>query len=225
MLGARNCGEAEITAKGVIMNYPKIQTVFKRDPETKYKTLLEGQFSLPEFEYLAKCDWEMTEKIDGMNTHIIWNGKQVVFHGKTERAQIPSNLLSFLMDKFTTEALDRIFGDEVVHIFGEGYGAGIQSGGKYNLHQKMVLFDVKIGDWWLERDKLEGIANALGIEIVPIVGVGTLYDLVDIVKEGFNSQWGDFIAEGIVAKPAVSLNARNGDRIITKLKHNDFRRD
>ena len=33
--------------------YPKIHTVFKRDPATKHKTLLEGEYSLPEFAYLA----------------------------------------------------------------------------------------------------------------------------------------------------------------------------
>lgn len=33
--------------------YPKIQTVFKRDPTTNMKTLLDGDWSLPEFGYLA----------------------------------------------------------------------------------------------------------------------------------------------------------------------------
>lgn len=37
--------------------YHKIQTVFLRDPETKYKTLLEGQYAKPEFEYLKDCEW------------------------------------------------------------------------------------------------------------------------------------------------------------------------
>ena len=37
--------------------YHKIQTVYKRDPMTNYKTLLDGEFSLPEFEYLANNDW------------------------------------------------------------------------------------------------------------------------------------------------------------------------
>lgn len=37
--------------------YHKIQTVFLRNPETKFKTLIEGQFSLPEFEYLKNNLW------------------------------------------------------------------------------------------------------------------------------------------------------------------------
>ena len=48
-----------------MIQYHKIQTVFKRDPETKFKTLLMGEYSLPEFEYLKNNEWVFTEKIDG----------------------------------------------------------------------------------------------------------------------------------------------------------------
>jgi len=57
---------------------------------------------------------------------------------------------------------------------------------------------------------------------VPIVGKGTLQDGIDLVKKGFNSVWGDFLAEGIVARPAVELRTRRGDRVITKIKACDF---
>jgi hypothetical protein len=43
-------------------------------------------------------------------------------------------------------------------------------------------------------------------------------------EEGFKSHWGDFIAEGIVARPKVELKTRAGHRIITKLKYKDFER-
>jgi hypothetical protein len=33
---------------------------------------------------------------------------------------------------------------------------------------------------------------------------------------------GDFIAEGLVAKPAVELRNRRGERIVVKIKHKDF---
>ena len=45
--------------------YHKIQSVFKRDPNTKFKTLLEGEYSIPEFEYLKDNEWVFTEKVDG----------------------------------------------------------------------------------------------------------------------------------------------------------------
>lgn len=43
-----------------------------------------------------------------------------------------------------------------------------------------------------------------------------------MTRKGIKSQWGDFIAEGIVARPATELLTRNGERIITKIKHKDF---
>lgn len=45
---------------------------------------------------------------------------------------------------------------------------------------------------------------------------------IRLVKNGLFSQWGNFLAEGIVARPAIELTANTGDRIITKIKHRDF---
>ena len=66
------------------------------------------------------------------------------------------------------------------------------------------------------------IALKLGVDIVPIIGEGTLDDMVEMTEHGFNSNWGEFVAEGIVARPKTELCARNGKRIITKIKHKDF---
>jgi len=43
-----------------------------------------------------------------------------------------------------------------------------------------------------------------------------------VCRAGLVSKWGDFEAEGIVARPAVELKTRAGERIITKLKTRDF---
>ena len=45
--------------------YHKINTVFERDPGTRHKMLLVGEWQRPEFEYLQDLDWEWTEKVDG----------------------------------------------------------------------------------------------------------------------------------------------------------------
>ena len=76
--------------------------------------------------------------------------------------------------------------------------------------------------WWLKREDVNEIANKLGIKAVPVVGVSTLEGLIAMCRHGFKSQWGDFIAEGIVARPLYELRDRAGHRIITKLKHKDF---
>ena len=208
--------------------YHKIQTVFKRDPDNNFKTLLEGEFSIPEFEYLKDNVWEFTEKVDGTNIRTIINGdiRIIDIRGKTDKAQIPEFLLEKLefmffplMDKFK-----ELFQDTPVCLYGEGYGAKIQGGGgNYRKDNGFALFDIKIGHYWLKREAVNGIAEELNLDIAPVIGEGTLYDLIKIVRTGFNSRWGDFPAEGIVARPKIELLARSGERIITKLKHADFR--
>ena len=212
--------------------YHKIQTVFKRDPETKFKTLLEEQYSMLEFEFLQHNEWVWTEKIDGTNIRVIYDGfieamtpsLNPQIKGKTDNAQIPIFLLEKLQSIFLPQKLSEIF-DSQVCLYGEGYGARIQKGGgNYRADNGFVLFDIKVGDWWLKREDVEKIAGQLNLEVAPIIGTGDLLDMVERVRDGFNSQWGDFIAEGIVARPAVELKARDGRRIITKIKYKDFAR-
>jgi ATP-dependent RNA circularization protein (DNA/RNA ligase family) len=207
-----------------VKEYRKIQTVFKRDPGTKFKTLLEGEYSLPEFEYLADNWWVFTEKVDGTNIRVMFDGEQITFGGKTDNTQIPAFLVAKLNERFLPqlETFKELF--DGVCLYGEGYGANIQKGGgNYRQDQDFVLFDVKIGDWWLRRYDIEDISKKLGIDIVPVIGSGTLAEMVEKARQGFNSIWGDFKAEGIVARPAIELKTRSGHRIITKVKCKDFR--
>ena len=205
--------------------YHKIQTVFKRDMETRNgKTLLEGQWTLPEFEYLADNTWVFTEKVDGTNIRIMFRDGAITFGGKTDSAQIPAQLVARLNERFLpmAEKLTEVFGCDAC-LYGEGYGAKIQKvGGNYRQDQDFVLFDVRVGEWWLQRKDVEDIASKLGIDIVPIIGEGTIYDAIEQAKRGIKSTWGDFQAEGIVARPKVELKTRNGQRIITKIKCRDF---
>lgn len=214
------------------MEYHKIQTVYMRDPATKHKTLLIGQYSLPEFEYLKNNEWVFTEKVDGTNIRVICSSLQddgyygVNFGGKTDRAQIPATLVSRLEETFHTDEKRKTIQDvfpEGAVLYGEGYGAKIQKGGgNYRQDQNFVLFDVKVGDWWLQRKDIEEVAKSLGLDVVPVIGKGTLDDAIEMTKKGFNSLWGDFIAEGIVARPSTELKTRSGHRVITKIKHKDF---
>ena len=207
--------------------YHKIQTVFLRDPETKYRSLIYGEFATPEFKYLQNNDWIWTEKVDGTNIRVMWDGKKdITFGGKTDQAQIPAYLVNRLNDLFRPLIVDfrNILADTETCLYGEGYGAKIQKGGgNYKRDgQDFVLFDIKIAEWWLERENVEDIAAKLNISIVPIIGTGTLGEMVEFARAGFKSKWGDFMAEGIVARPATELIARDGKRIITKVKHRDF---
>ncbi len=207
--------------------YHKIQTVFKRDAETKHKNLLEGEWTLPEFDYLQNNPWVFTEKVDGTNIRVMFDGERITFGGKTDAAQIPATLGTRLNEVFLplAETFANVFNSTDVCLYGEGYGAKIQKGGgNYRPDQDFVLFDVKVGEWWLQRADVEDVAANLGIAVVPIIGEGTLNDMIEMARSGICSTWGEFEAEGIVARPKTELRTRNGQRLITKIKCRDFAR-
>src|SRR3990167_10393784 len=160
--------------------YHKIQTVFMRDPATNHKTLLEGQYSLPEFWYLKDNVWVFTEKVDGTNIRVMFDGTALTFGGKTDAAQIPAVLVARLNERFLPQlsVFQEKFPDRVC-LYGEGDGAQIQSGGgNYRQDQDFVLFDVKVGEWWLERENVEDVGAALSLDIVSILRSDTLSKIV-----------------------------------------------
>lgn len=201
--------------------YHKIQSIYKRDEKTH--RFIEGQWSLPEFEYLQQNLWTFTEKIDGTNIRILWDGEKIELKGRTDRAQIYAPLVTKLYEIFNVVKTDDVFGKQPICLYGEGYGARIQKGGgNYRSDVGFILFDIRIDEWWLKREDVEGIAEKFDIPIVPIIDEGTLHDAVKLIKEGVTSTFGDFKAEGLVLKPKTELFARNGQRIISKIKHRDF---
>jgi len=205
--------------------YDKINTVWKRDA---HGNILNGEWAHPAFEYLASVEWRWTEKVDGTNIRVMWNEMEraVRFGGKTDNAQIHQGLLARLQDLFPVEKMVAAFYDcSSACLYGEGYGAKIQKGGgNYKPDgQDFVLFDVKVGEWWLQWDDVLKVAEALGIDVVPTVGAGSILFGVDLVSDGdFTSAWGDFMAEGLVMRPMVDLLDRRGKRILAKIKAKDF---
>lgn len=205
--------------------YHKIETLFERDTNGT-KKLIEGVFRNDTVKYLANNDWYFTEKIDGTNIRIHWDGRKVEFAGRTDRAQIPKPLMEYLTNTFDSieaeEMFEQKFGENDVILFGEGYGPGIQKGGAYRDDVSFILFDVQIGDTWLKRDSVEDIATAFGIDIVPIVFVGDIKEAVDFVKTKPKSTIGTANMEGVVGRPVIEMKDRLGKRVIVKIKVCDF---
>ena len=208
--------------------YHKIETLFERDMEGN-KKLIEGKFRNETVEYLKDCQWNFTEKIDGTNIRVVWDGYKVYFGGRTDNAQIPTNLMYTLNEMFlgTTneELFEQKFGEKQVVFYGEGYGEKIQKGGGlYRKGQGFILFDVKIGDFWLNRKDVEEIARSFNIPVVPIVLTGTIQEAVDYAKTKpkctVSKEEKD--AEGLVGRPIIEMTDRFGSRIIIKIKTCDL---
>lgn len=206
--------------------YHKIETVFNRSTDGD-KRLIWGDYRNETVEYLADNIWQFTEKIDGTNIRIHWDGHNVEIGGRTDRAQIPKHLMDYLSATFLTPEVEELFeqtyGEKDVMLFGEGYGAKIQNGGDYRSDVSFILFDVLIGDNWQSREWVEATAKMFGIDVVPIVLEGTIGDGIDYVMQHNNSTIGKAVMEGVVGRPKVEMKDRLGNRIIVKIKWKDFK--
>ena len=210
--------------------YTKIETVYKRDIDGT-KKLIEGDFRSEAVEYLKNNEWIFSEKADGCNTGIFWDGHRVTYQGRTERAQIPAHLTNKLISIFGTdeaeEMFEQTFGEKQVVLFGEGYGAKIQKGGGNYIPDgcDFILFDVYMpdSDTWLKRDGIEDIAKRFGIKVVPVVMTGTIEQAVAYVKGKPRSILNPaHEMEGVVGKPKVDFYDRSHNRLIVKIKVKDF---
>ena len=207
------------------MEYTKIPNVFKREEYGNNK-LLEGVYSTEELELLKDIPWVWTEKVDGTNIRVMWDGHAVTFGGRTGKAQIPAHLVNRLNDLFggtnKEEIFEQHFGETPVILFGEGFGEKIQKGGGLYGAVDFILFDVFCGGMWLKRDAVEQIAEAFCIRCVPIVNVGTLQEAVEFIRQHPKSSLRDAELEGVVCRPVCELSDRRGNRIIVKVKCRDF---
>lgn len=184
-------------------------------------------------------------------------GKWVVrFYGRTENSQMPTFLFEHLQKTFTLEKMQKLWrckpsceaaGKEPgrepylcpdlepypITLYGEGYGAKIQSGGDYRKDGvSFRLFDVLIGDTWLKLDDVGDVAYQLSIKPVPLLGVYDTDEIVDMVQLDFASPVSFMesvelggparYAEGIVAFTDPPLFNSRGKRLTFKLKTKDF---
>lgn len=175
---------------------------------------------------------------------------KVRFAGKTDNAQIPKNLLKHMQEKYPDEKVLAAlglkefipFGEWSEHkwnsyedipnmytIYGEGYGEGIQSGGWYiKGGNEFIVFDVKVNNLYLKTDARDDIATKLGAPIVPLKGYFTLDEAIDYVRKGFRSEVAENpdakMAEGLVLRTDLGLCDRMGERLIVKIKYEDFQK-
>lgn len=211
------------------MKYHKIETIYERDNVTG--KLIEGKYRSKEVEFLKDNVWEFTEKVDGTNIRVIWDGYKVSFGGRTDKAEIPTHLLEKLNILFGGEVkeqlFEQLFKEKEVVLFGEGYGPKIQScGSSYVDEVDFILFDVTVNGKYLSRNNVNEIATYFNIKSVPVLFTGVLEEGVKYVKSNPTSTIAKdktLPMEGLVARPMIELYSSNGERIIVKIKYKDFK--
>lgn len=208
--------------------YQKIGNIFKFD--AKYKTIV--GINEP-YLTLSHLIWQGTEKIDGTNTRIYWDGHRISWGGHTAHSQIQPNVAKYLEETFGTPEMEylfeQIFNDMEVYIFGEAYGAGIQkSGGTYVEDGKSVgfiVFDVNIDGYDLRREDVDDVAAKLGLMSVPVCFEGTLEEAKAFVASHPMStlNGGLHEMEGLVLQPRdVQLYDYKHHLIKCKCKYRDM---
>lgn len=210
------------------MEYPKTENLYARDPETHVAGPEHG-FRVPEVDLVSK--WLVLEKVDGMNMRVIFEpaaDDPIRILGRTDRANIPGDLLASIQEWATWENFSTAFEDEYgygigpsrVILFGEGYGAGIQSGGHYRPDKGFILFDVLVGDSWLSWANVKGVAEVLGIEHVPAFMEDASLDEAKALVADSHLTEGP--VEGIVCRTDPYLFTGRGKRVMFKYKVRDL---
>ena len=133
---------------------------------------------------------------------------------------------SVLNTQFNVYELDETKIPKRYTLYGEGFGAGIQSGGYYRKDNSFIGFDVKVDNMYLLRENRDEIFKKLGVDIVPFMGTFTVDEAIEFVKKGFNSKVAEepHLAEGLVLRTPIGLQSRRGERIIFKVKTCDFQK-
>lgn len=227
------------------MEYEKINTLFKRqgfyfdsetglpvaDPTQKH-TLLEGDYAADGFANIKY--WDVEEKIDGTNIRVFWDGQSVTFGGRTSKAIIPVALLAHLKGTFTPEKMAETFPIDVdvenikasVILFGEGYGPKIQDpcGKRYSRKPGFMLFDARVGRWWLKREDLDEIAEKINVPRPPYIGRLDEETVIDFVKAKPFSRCSEEsqMMEGVICRSSPIMFFRNGRPVMYKLKCRDY---
>lgn len=208
------------------------------------QSFIEGDYACPEFVNIKK--WLVQEKIDGTNIRVTYHEipriseawlkpldeiKHVPFisiAGRTDNSSIPSKLFSYLSKAITPEMMREVFPNMTtseVCLYGEGYGPTIQKGGgNYRKDVGFILFDVKVGDWWLQQSAVKEIADKLNIPYAPIIGIMTEEEIVAYVKSKPLSLCSKDpqVMEGIIARSEPLVLFRDGKPLMMKLKCREF---
>lgn len=205
--------------------YRKIPNVFKFDE--KYKKVI----GLNEpFNSLSKLTWIGTEKVDGTNIRIHWDGHKIEIGGRTDKAEFQADLKTYLDSIFLTEEMEyifeQVFGEKDVMIFGEGYGPKIQNGGTYSDTPKFIVFDIDINGYHLNRTKINEVSEKLGLDSVPIVFSGDIYDAIKFVGNNPSSRINaKHEMEGLVLElEDLDIYDSKGERIKCKCKYRDIKK-
>ena len=169
----------------MLIEYPKIHNVYKFDESNKEFT---RTFYDAEVEYLKDLKRLATEKYDGMNIRVYYDGYSVSWYGRGSRSKLPDEVNDLLKKYFvdTTIIFEQHFGDCEVELFLECYGGkinGSKKRGRYGgIDETLIGLDVMINQVFLDRTKIDSIFEIFGIKSVQLIEFNNLEETMKYVE-------------------------------------------
>lgn len=169
------------------------------------------------------------EKVHGTSAHIQWSKGHVSFFSGGEKHE---NFVSLFDEVKLTEQFKSLEYPEdlVVRIHGEAYGGKQQGMSKsYGPKLHFIVFDVRIGDNWLDVPKAEDFCTKFGIEFIPYEKIPATIEAMNVQRDldsivAIRRGMGEgHIREGVVLRPTAEVKMNNGSRMISKHKRAEFR--
>ena len=167
------------------------------------------------------------EKIHGTSAHISWKHNQqkvILFSGGEKHTKFK---LLFNVEKLKNKFVELFSCD--VTIFGEAYGGTQQSmKDTYGDKLKFIVVDVQIDGYWLNVPDAEDVAKKFNLEFVYYKKITANLPEIDNERDAPSKQAErngiekDKIREGVVLRPIEEMIRKNGSRIISKHKRQEF---
>ena len=165
------------------------------------------------------------EKVHGTSAHIKWNEGLITFFSGGEK----HDRFVSLFDEANLRAGFLALGHPEVTVYGEAYG-GKQQGMShtYGPDLKFIVFDVQIGEAWLNVPNMDEVAKKLGFEVVPWEETSTELDVLNVLRDKPSEvavrrgMGADKQREGVVLRPLEEMMTNNGHRVIVKHKIDKF---
>jgi len=215
---------------------------FKKYPsiENSYRNK-EIQWWLSQYPELAIAEYVIEEKLHGANFSLEFNPDGEWFpskrSGRIEDGESFNNCQDILArdeyQKLIQVWTDKAVGDEATyHLYGELFGAGVQSGVDYGPEKRILFYDLcKDEEMQPPGDMIE-IMKSLGMEKFLVPVVGTVEGLENAMqfsiefnsKEGpADASAGENLCEGVVIKPAHKVfSTDQGSVFMLKNKNKAF---
>lgn len=245
-----------------MFSYPSIETIYTRNTETGRLNFGEHRNQIN----LNVREWIVTEKIDGMNIRVIVSKDAILVKGRTDKAVLKQDLIGMVLDLFNSrsalaplqetlreadaktlaESPNGIYIPKTYTFYGEGYGAGIQTGGCYSMQKLFRCFDIlPPNNRWLPESERKELCEKMFLPQVPEIGIISEYagvepiatriprtrqELYAILPASIVAQQDsdnmNVLPEGIVAKPRWgTLYDTYGNRVMWKLTYREWDED